>query len=158
MQMIESIGPILGRLPSGVFILTARNGAQETGMLSSWVMQAGFKPPMLTAAVQRERYLVEWLQTGEPFVLNQLAAGQKSLLRHFAKGFAPDEPAFENLQYERTDSGVPILAGVVGYLECVPKSHLDSGDHRVFLAEIINGRLAEDAEPMVHVRKSGLHY
>ncbi|MBI3469346.1 MAG: flavin reductase family protein, partial [Planctomycetes bacterium] len=39
--MIDPIGPILGRLPSGVFILTARDGTDETGMLASWVMQAG---------------------------------------------------------------------------------------------------------------------
>ena len=79
--MIDPIGPILGRLPSGVFILTARDGTAETGMLSSWVMQAGFKPPMLTAAVQQGRYLGDWLTSGRSFVLNQLAAGQKSLLQ-----------------------------------------------------------------------------
>lgn len=156
--MIDPIGPILGRLPSGVFILTARDGAQETGMLASWVMQAGFKPPMLTAAVQQGRYLGEWLTAGHQFALNQLAAGQKSLLRHFARGFAPGEPAFDNLQFEYTAAGVPILLGTVGYLECVPKGHIDSGDHRVFLAEIVDGRLSGDAEPMVHVRKSGMHY
>jgi flavin reductase (DIM6/NTAB) family NADH-FMN oxidoreductase RutF len=156
--MIDPIGPILGRLPSGIFILTARDGNQETGMLASWVMQAGFNPPMLTAAVQRERYLADWLTSGNPFVLNQLAAGQKSLLRHFARGFAPGEPAFDDLPFERTASGVPILLNTVGYLECAPKGHIDSGDHRIFLAEIVDGRLSEDIEPMVHVRKSGMHY
>ena len=29
----------LGRIASGVFILTARHGTEETGMLSSWVQQ-----------------------------------------------------------------------------------------------------------------------
>jgi flavin reductase (DIM6/NTAB) family NADH-FMN oxidoreductase RutF len=156
--MIDPIGPILGRLPSGVFILTARDGTDETGMLASWVMQAGFKPPMLTAAVQSGRYLSDWLTAGRPFVLNQIAAGQKALLRHFARGFAPGEPAFVGLEFERTAGGVPVLAGTVGYLECLPKGHIDSGDHRVFLAQIVDGRLSEDIEPMVHVRKSGTHY
>src|SRR5688572_17836427 len=131
--MTEAIGPILGRLPSGVFILTARHESEETGMLTSWVMQAGFKPPMLTAAIQQGRYLADWLSAGRPFVLNQLATGQKGLLRHFARGFAPGEAAFKDLPFERTAGGIPILQGTVGHLECEPKSFIDSGDHRIFL-------------------------
>ena len=38
------IAPVLGRIPSGIFILTIRHADQETGMLASWVMQAGFEP------------------------------------------------------------------------------------------------------------------
>ena len=48
----DAIGPVLGRTPSGVFILTASSGdGQETGMLASWVQQASFDPPAITVAV-----------------------------------------------------------------------------------------------------------
>ena len=29
----------LGRIPSGLFVLTLRHGGRETGMLASWVQQ-----------------------------------------------------------------------------------------------------------------------
>jgi len=36
---------------------------------------------------------------------------------------------------------------------------IDSGDHRIFLANVVRGKLHQaDAEPMVHVRKSGARY
>ena len=38
----------LGRVPSGLFILTAGNGPTETGLLASWVQQCSFDPPRLT--------------------------------------------------------------------------------------------------------------
>ena len=49
----KSLDPVLGRVPSGIFILTVGTGDRATGMLASWVMQAGFEPPMVTVAVKQ---------------------------------------------------------------------------------------------------------
>jgi flavin reductase (DIM6/NTAB) family NADH-FMN oxidoreductase RutF len=149
---------LLGRVTSGIYILTIGRGAPATGMLASWVMQAGFEPPMVTVAVRRGRYVEEWLAAGEPFVLNIVGEGQKHLLKHFGKGFEPGEPAFEGLEVETGANGVSFLREAVGYFECEPTSHVDSGDHRIFLARVTAGELLADAAPMVHIRKSGAHY
>jgi flavin reductase (DIM6/NTAB) family NADH-FMN oxidoreductase RutF len=149
---------VLGRLPSGLFILTARRGGEETGMLVSWVMQAGFEPPMLTVAIRKDRLLAAWLTDGTPFVLNLLSEKQKPLLAHFSHGFDEKEPAFSEIGVGRTAAGVPVLSGTIGYLECEPTEHIDSGDHRVFLATVISGHVAEGQRPMVHIRKNGFKY
>lgn len=148
----------LGRVPSGIFILTVRHGDQETGMLASWVQQAGFEPPMVTVAVKQGRYVAQWLDEGAAFVLNLVGKGETRFLKHFGRGFEPDQPAFEGLNIARTDAGMPYLVDTAGYLACQPRQHLDSGDHRIFLAEVTAGAMLNDLEPMVHVRKSGLRY
>ena len=150
--------PILGRVASGVYILTVGQEGRATGMLASWVMQAGFEPPMVTVAVRLDRYVADWLTAGEPFVLNVVADGQKHLLKHFGKGFEPGQPAFTGLETLLCDNGVPGLADAVGRLECERASHQDSGDHRIFLARVVRGELANDAAPMVHIRKTGANY
>jgi len=157
--MAEShLARILGRVPSGVFILTAAHNGQETGMLASWVMQAGFEPPMVTVAVNRKRYVADWLKADGPFVLNVVAEDQKSLLAHFGRGFEPGAPAFDGLEITRTTSGLPVLPGIVGYLECQSTDQLESADHHIFLARVLEGRLASDTPPMVLIRNSGRHY
>lgn len=148
----------LGRVPSGIFILTVHHDGRETGMLASWVQQAGFEPPMVTVAVKQGRYVADWLDAGTAFALNLVAVGETRFLKHFGRGFEPDQPAFEGLNIERTAGNVPYLADTVGYLECRPQRHLDSGDHRIYLAEVVSGSMLNDKEPMVHVRKSGLRY
>jgi flavin reductase (DIM6/NTAB) family NADH-FMN oxidoreductase RutF len=155
---IDSLAAVLGRIPSGVYILTARSGHQETGMLASWVMQAGFEPPMVSVAVRQGRYVADWLRAGEPFALNVLPEGQSAALKHFGRGFAPDEPAFEGIAIQRTPSGLAVLPGAIGHLVCEPDGHIDSGDHHIFLARVIGGSLANEEKPMVHVRKNGLRY
>lgn len=155
---MSSFVPVLGRLPSGLFVLTVRYQGLETGMLSSWVMQAGFEPPMITVAVRQGRYVADWLTAGAPFVLNVLSEHQKSMLSHFGRGFEPGENAFDGVEILRSAAGDPVLADALGHLECQPKGHLDSGDHRIFLAEVTAGHLRTDAGPIVHIRKSGMHY
>lgn len=158
MVLRMSFLPVLGRIPSGLFVLTARSGSEETGMLASWVMQAGFEPPMVSLVLRKDRYVTDWLTAGLPFVLNLLGKEQKGLIGHFGRGFAPGEPAFEGLPLERTEQDLAVLVGALGHLECVPHSHLDSGDHRLFLAEVVRGRLQSEDHPAIHVRKSGAHY
>ena len=75
----------LGRLPSGIYILTVGEGNDSTGMLASWVQQAAFEPPMVSVALKRGRHISERIEAGEPFVLNVVGEGHKSLLKHFAK-------------------------------------------------------------------------
>ena len=45
----EALAAALGRVPSGLVVLTARHGARETGMLASWVQQCSFDPPQVEA-------------------------------------------------------------------------------------------------------------
>lgn len=153
-----SAAEVLGRVPSGLFILTASQGERSTGMLASWVMQAGFDPPTLTVAVKLGRYLADWLTDGALFALHLLGEDDGTMLKHFGRGFEPGEPAFEGLNVTINQDGVPILGHTLGHLLCKPLGHQDSGDHRVFLAEVTGGKRAGDDAPRVHIRKSGLNY
>jgi flavin reductase (DIM6/NTAB) family NADH-FMN oxidoreductase RutF len=126
-------------------------------MLASWVMQAGFEPPMISVALRRDRFIVRWLTPEMPFVINVIADGQKTLLSHFGRGFDEGEPAFKGVELRAVWRDVPVLAGTAGYLECVARDHVDSGDHRILTAEVIGGH-AEDVEPWVHLRSNGLRY
>jgi flavin reductase (DIM6/NTAB) family NADH-FMN oxidoreductase RutF len=149
----------LGRLPSGLFILTAAHQDRETGMLVSWVQQCAFHPPLITAALKRGRDVLAWLEPGAAFTLNLIGEGQTNFLSHFGKGFALDQHAFHGLKVERHPGEAPILSDAAGYLLCRVQARHAAGDHELFVASVEGGRMLQaDAQPMVHVRKSGLRY
>lgn len=155
----ESVGAALGKVASGIVILTARRGEQETGMLASWVQQAAFEPPMISVVIKNGRYIADWIRESGVLAVNILGEGQKQYLAHFGKGFEPGQPAFEGLEIERRATGVPILADALSYLDCRFSDSMAAGDHTVFLAEIVDGALqGDDEQPMVHVRRSGFKY
>jgi flavin reductase (DIM6/NTAB) family NADH-FMN oxidoreductase RutF len=148
----------VGRIPSGLFVLTVRRGEAETGMLASWVQQCSFEPFQVSVSVKRGRDILSWLTAGEPFTLNILDASQTDMIVHFGRGFAIDEPAFTGLEVERPDSGAPVLSEALAYLECRVANRFPAGDHDLLVAEVVRGRLLGEGQPMVHIRKSGLHY
>jgi flavin reductase (DIM6/NTAB) family NADH-FMN oxidoreductase RutF len=149
----------LGRIPSGLYILTVRHGERATGMLASWVQQAGFEPPMVTVAVRRDRYVGDWIDASGRFTLNQLATGSKALIRHFGRGFEPDDDAFGDLALRDEAQGGPVLAAAMAYLDAEVAGQVVGGDHRIFLGRVVAGALLHpEAEPLVHVRANGFHY
>jgi flavin reductase (DIM6/NTAB) family NADH-FMN oxidoreductase RutF len=155
----SDLGAALGRVPSGLFVLTVRNDGHATGMLASWVQQAGFEPPMVSVAFHKDRYVADWVRSAGRFVLNQIPSGNKPLLRHFAKGFAPDEPAFEGLRIAEEHVAGPVLAEALSYLVVEPAGEVPGGDHVVMLGRVVEGGVLDpEGHPLVHIRQNGLHY
>jgi flavin reductase (DIM6/NTAB) family NADH-FMN oxidoreductase RutF len=154
----KQLAAALGRIPSGLFILTARRDEAETGMLASWAQQCSFTPPLLSVALQQGRGMAGWLTDDSWFTLNILDDTQTDMIAHFGKGFAPGEEAFAGLAVERPESGGPVLSEALAYLECRVRSRCPAGDHVLFVGECVRGRLLGEGQPMTHVRKSGFHY
>ncbi len=154
----KQLAAALGRIPSGIFIVTSRQGAAETGMLASWVQQCAFVPPHVSVAIKHGRPLNAWLKEGAPFTINILDDSQTDMIVHFGRGFALDEPAFTGLEVDRPEGGLPVLCEALAYLECRVTGHYPVGDHDVFFGEVHAGRLLSEGHPMIHIRKSGLHY
>ena len=158
----DLIASVLGRTPSGIFVLTARAAdGRETGMLASWVQQASFEPPMVTVAVNRKRFLHDWLSGSPEIVLNLVGEGQKQFLKQFGTGFGPDEPAFDGCALTRSSSGLPVLAEALGHLEGRVTAKMETGDHVIYAVEITSAGVGPDfakSAPWVHVRKNGLNY
>jgi len=72
---VEGIATALGRIPSGLFVISWRHDGVDRTMLASWVMQAGFSPPAVSVAVAPTRELVAAIDRGIPFVVNILGVG-----------------------------------------------------------------------------------
>jgi flavorubredoxin len=80
----------LGRISSGLYIITARKGEVSSAMLASWVSQASFKPLGFTVSVAKDRAIESLMQVGDTFVLNILEEGNHlDLMKHFLKRFSP---------------------------------------------------------------------
>ena len=154
----KPLAAALGRIPSGIFIITAAHAGRETGMLGSWVQQCSFQPPLVSFAVQPGREIVKLLEPGAAVTVNILEASQTDMVAHFGKGFALDIDAFEGLDVRREPGQAPILAEALAYLACRIVAGHPAGDHTLFLAEVLAGGVLDEGQPMVHVRKNGLHY
>jgi len=157
---LDGCATALGRIPSGLFIVTWRAADADRGMLASWVMQAGFEPPLVSVAVGTSRDLLGVIRTGGLFAVNVLAESQRSLLARFGKPPAAGEDPFAGLAIDRTPSGVATLAEAAGWMECraVGEAVVVGADHVLVLGRIEAAGGRPDAAPLLHVRRNGLKY
>jgi flavin reductase (DIM6/NTAB) family NADH-FMN oxidoreductase RutF len=154
-----ALGKALGRLPSGVYILTVAHGGKSTAMLASWVQQAGFEPPAVSVAVAKGRPVGDMIRESKRFVLSIIAAGDQSLMKRYARGVDPDADAFAGVATIPTTSGAPALSDALGFLECELLTACDfGGDHELLIARITGGRILRDGAAFAHQRGNGFHY
>ncbi|MBY0552250.1 MAG: flavin reductase family protein [Candidatus Obscuribacterales bacterium] len=149
----------LGRLASGVFVVTANHEGTRIGMLSTWIGQASFAPPVITLAVAKDRPLLAALSANATFSVNVLARRNSEIFKAFARPHNDEASRFDELSIlEESIDGI-IFKDVVSALICRVHSHVAPGDHVLVIAEVTAGRPVDmEAEPMVHLRNSGLRY
>lgn len=154
----KKVSRALAYIPSGAFVVTARDGEHTTGMLASWVQQAGFDPPAITVAVKHGRTLEKLIEASKQFVVNIVGEDRTRMFRHFSKGFDPGEPVFKNLTTHQEPEGIVIQEDCVGYLQCRLAGSVDAGDHLIYVGHVVGGGASSGAKPYVHLRTNGLKY
>ncbi len=150
----------LGRISSGLYILTATRGGVNGAMVASWVMQASFQPLGFTVAVAKDRAIESLMQVGDRFVLNILEEGNHlPLMKHFLKRFPPGADRFAGVKIYPAQNGSPVLADALAYLECEVTSRMECSDHWIVYSTVRDGKVSKpDALTAVHHRKVGTYY
>jgi flavin reductase (DIM6/NTAB) family NADH-FMN oxidoreductase RutF len=154
----HSLARALGRIPSGLFVVTTLRGDEPVGFLGSFVMQAGLRPPMLTVAVGRERPALADLRATGRLGLSVLDESSRRFMAPFLRRAEAGETPFTGLELTRTESGLYVLAGALAWVEARLVGEHPAGDHVVLIAECIAGQVAREGEPHVHLRRNGLAY
>ena len=163
---VEPVLPVLqaiGQIPSGVFIITVGKpgDADAVGTMVSFVQQVAMEPLYVALAVKQGRALVAALTPGRKFAVNICHAGDKHVLRCFAKNSQRGPNAFDGVDTRQLDSGLTILTDACAYIECEMVRKLEFGaDHDLYIALAHDGALIGDGDlkPMVHLRQDGSKY
>ena len=154
---IDNIGAALGKIPSGVFIATSSIDGDEVGMLASFVEQAGFNPPTITAAIGVDRRLNQAIEESGMIGINILGEEDGRLMKPFnqQENLSP----FASLELDDNEFNLPQLTEALAFLACKITGKIEGGDHTIYAAEVLDGTLNDPSRsPMVRVRKNGFQY
>jgi flavin reductase (DIM6/NTAB) family NADH-FMN oxidoreductase RutF len=155
---LSSLARALGRVPSGLYIVTTRRAGEPVGFLGSFVVQVGLEPPTVCVAVGKDRPHLADIRAARGFALSVLDAASRALMAGFLKKPAPGRTAFDGLRVEAAPSGAPVLADALAWLDCRLAGEHALADHVVLFGEVVAGALLREGEPHAHVRKNGLSY
>jgi flavorubredoxin/flavin reductase (DIM6/NTAB) family NADH-FMN oxidoreductase RutF len=150
----------LGRISSGLYIVTTKKADISGAMLASWVSQASFQPLGFTIAVAKDRAIDHLLQVGDRFVLNVLEEGNyQELKKHFLKRLHPGADRFAGVKTQTAKNGSPILTEALAYMECEVASCMECSDHWILYCTVQDGRVSKpDGVTAIRHRKVGNYY
>ncbi len=158
MKNKKQVGKALGRVPSGLFIMTVKHDDKEDAVLASWVNQCAFDPPALTVSLGVTRPARLLVEASGTFIINVLGKENNDLMKHFFKSPEPGESVFEGLKTAEGIGGAKILKDAVSYLECELVDQAHTGDHILYVGEIVGGRTLKGGDPATHIRDNGFNY
>jgi 3-hydroxy-9,10-secoandrosta-1,3,5(10)-triene-9,17-dione monooxygenase reductase component len=154
-QHRERLAAPLGKLLSGLYILTAHGENGPIGMLASFIQQAGFAPPLISVALGRDRPMLDTLVGGAKLGVNILGRHNRDLLGAFIK---PGNP-FSTTALVENEHRLPQFASALAFLACRVTDQVPCGDHILIVAEVLDGALQRDDDhPMFRVRRNGFDY
>ena len=133
----KQVGKALGRVASGLFVVTAKCEDKEDAVLASWVNQCSFDPPAVTIALGVMRAARLLVEGSGAFIVNVLPKDDMTLLKHFSR---PPEDIFKGVKTRKGLEGIRILSDAVSYLECEVVQAIQSGDHVLYVGEIVRGK------------------
>ena len=140
---------VLGRFASGVTIVTTRDAeGRDHGMTVSAFCSVSLEPPLVLVCIGHDATMHPLVGTMGHFAINLLASDQEALSRRFA---SRDVQRFEGIGFTRGESGVALLDGVLGWLECRPDSRVDAGDHTILIGRV-DAAHAGDGRPLLYYR------
>jgi flavin reductase (DIM6/NTAB) family NADH-FMN oxidoreductase RutF len=96
-------------------------------------------------AIDRLCSFLNYFEARGYYAVNILRENQRDLSIRFAE---LPEGRFAGVPWRPGTTGSPVIEGALCVLECHTAQVLDAGDHRVFIAEVIDARIGE-GRPLV---------
>lgn len=148
----------LGRMPSGLYIVTTGNPQAPLGFVGSLVQQVGFDPPTVCVAIAKGRDHLQAVRDQGGFTISVIDGDSSSLMGAFFKKYEDGASPYDGLETRPAPSGLPVFSGALAWLDCQLTGEHEIGDHVVVFGAVQAGELAREGDPSVHLRSNGLSY
>ena len=148
----------LGRIPTGLYIVSTLEDGKPVGFVGSFLMQVGLEPPVVCVAVGKARGPLEALRATGRFGVSILDGESQGVMGRFFGKLEDGESPFDTLDVAQGRGGSPVLSAALAWFECRVTGEHEVGDHVVLFGEVEDGSQARAGDPSVHLRKNGLGY
>ncbi len=137
------------RLTTTVNIVTVADGGQRFGMTATAVTSVCADPATMLVCINNATSIYEPLTRSGLFCINMLRVGQEDISAGFS-GKLKGEARFAVGDWHATAENLPFLADAQANIFCRTASTLSYGTHVIFIAAVIDVRIAEEIAPLLY--------
>ena len=126
---------VCSRFATGVAVLAVLDEeGNPHGLTVNSFTSVSADPPLVLVCVDDVSGLLPYFQQPSTYALSFLGEHQRDLSIRFA---SVPERRFDGVDWHRGETtGMPLLDGAIGWMECRIRERIPAGDHHVLLAEV----------------------
>jgi flavin reductase (DIM6/NTAB) family NADH-FMN oxidoreductase RutF len=141
---------------SGVSVVTTQFEGQISGMTVSAFNSLSLEPPMILVCLSKDAYTASLILKSRVFGVSILGEGHADISNRFA-GRVPNldhAQRFEGVATMTYESGSPILADSISWLDCAINTIHDGGTHWIVIGNVLTtGCQGRVAPPLIYFNR-----
>jgi len=133
-----------------IWLVTAQAGGRRGGLIATLVAEASIVPdlPRVAVGLARQHHTWELVEASGAFGLHLIGEANLDWVWRFGLVSGHDQDKFAGLETATAATGSPLLAGCIGWLDCRVEARLDTGDRTLYLADVVQGVIANYGPPL----------
>lgn len=140
---------VMGHFATGVAVITTRDlDGKPYGLTANALCSVSLDPPLLLVCVDKRAESHPAFGRSGAFAINILAREHEDLSRRFA---VSGGDKFVDVAHSSGVTGVPLLEGALGAVECRVVAEHDAGDHTIFIGKV-EELVASEGDPLLFFR------
>lgn len=141
----------MGRLASGVCVITARWGSMDHAMTATAVASVSLEPRLIMFAVHVDARMRDALDETDMWALNIMGASGQADADWLATPGRPIMGQLDRIPFQRgAVSSAALLDRAVSVLECRTQDIFPAGDHDIVVGAVLETHLGEEQPGLVH--------
>ena len=138
---------------TGVTIVTSAHAGTQHGMTVSSFTSLSVTPPQVLVAITNNVRTHGLIRASGIFGVSLLAETQREISDRFAGRISDTLNRFEGLETLRLQTGAPLLAESLACFDCQVVDSFESGDHTIFIGDVLAARNLKDGWPLVYFNR-----
>ena len=140
---------ILGHYPTGVCAVTTADESGPVGMIVGSFTSVSLDPPLVAFLPDRGSSTWRKIAAAGQFCVNVLSQDQQDVCKALSSKTADK---FGAVAYRLSGSGLPIIDGVVAWIDCELHATHEAGDHDIAIGRVRALDVEHPGPPLVFVR------
>lgn len=149
---------VLRRVVYGLYAFGVGQGDAAHAMTVNWVTQVSFEPPLIAVAVESDSQSLPLVRSTGAFALTVFATGARQLAGRLGRSSTNVPDKLSGVAHHPAPvTGSPVLDEGTGWVDCRVTAELPTGDHVLFVAEVVEAGLQGDAKTLT-LEETGFRY
>jgi flavin reductase (DIM6/NTAB) family NADH-FMN oxidoreductase RutF len=147
----EHFRQVMAHVPTSVAIVAGVVDGRPKGLSVGTFVPVSLEPPLVGFFVAVSSKSWPLIESSGSFCVSVLGHDQAELSSRFALS---ETEKFEGVEWRPAPSGNPLLVGAVAFVDCEIERVVETGDHMLVLATVLDMGVETGQTPLLHHRSS----